>query len=150
MKINKLIKKLGHIKESLIECQKETNNQVVYDLDHQVTRIDRLIDDIDSFGVDDCDCGDGKGVLNEHCDCENENGIPNYVDDVCDDPGCNNKLNAEQIGSDEWLSGIVSSQKAYAAELQPLKGSLSRYNSRLLSLAHQQGYQGGFDRGTWT
>ena len=56
----------------------------------------------------------------------------------------------EQVGSDEWLRGIVNSQKAYAAELQPLKGSLSRYNSRLLSLAHQQGYQGGFDRGTWT
>jgi len=57
---------------------------------------------------------------------------------------------AEQIGSDSWLKSIVSSQKAYSSELQPLKGSLSRYNSRLLSLAHQQGYQGGFDRGTWT
>jgi hypothetical protein len=57
---------------------------------------------------------------------------------------------AEQIGSDSWLKSIVSSQKAYSSELQPLKGSLSRYNSRLLSLAHQHGYQGGFDRGTWT
>jgi hypothetical protein len=77
MKINELIKQLGHIKESLIECQKETNYQVVDDLDCQITRIDRLIDNVDSFGVDDCDDGE-----------------------VCDDPGCNNKLNAEQIGSD--------------------------------------------------
>lgn len=100
MKINQIIKKLGHIKESLKECTKETNNQVIYDIDHQIARLEILIDDIDSFGVDDCDCGDGNGVLNEHCDCENENGIPNYVDDRCDGELCNNKLTAEQIGSD--------------------------------------------------
>jgi len=57
---------------------------------------------------------------------------------------------AENVGSDEWLSNIVNSQKSYSADLQPLKGSLSRYNTRLLSLAHQKGYQGGFDRGTWS
>ncbi len=56
---------------------------------------------------------------------------------------------AEQVGSDAWLANIIRGQKAYASELQPLKGSLSMYNSRLLSLARQQGYQGGFDRGTW-
>ena len=57
MKINQIIKKLGHIKESLKECTKETNNQVIYDIDHQIARLEILIDDIDSFGVDDCDCG---------------------------------------------------------------------------------------------
>ena len=56
---------------------------------------------------------------------------------------------AEQVGSDAWLANIIRGQKAYSAELQPLKVSLSMYNSRLLSLARQQGYQGGFDRGTW-
>ena len=56
----------------------------------------------------------------------------------------------EQVGSDSWLNDIIRKQKAYSSDLQPLKGSMSRYNTKLLSMAKRRGYEGEFDRGTWT
>ena len=55
----------------------------------------------------------------------------------------------EKIGTSGWLNNIVRQHKAYSADLQPLKGSLSRYNSQLLAMAKDQGYTGGFDGGSW-
>tara|TARA_R110002050_G_scaffold212928_1_gene349097 strand:+ start:13094 stop:15901 length:2808 start_codon:yes stop_codon:yes gene_type:complete len=56
---------------------------------------------------------------------------------------------AETVGSNEWITNIVKNQKVYSQDLQPLKGSLSIYNTRLLAAAKREGYDGEFDMGTW-
>jgi len=57
---------------------------------------------------------------------------------------------AESVGSSEWIDNIVKNQKIYSQDLQPLKGSLSIYNTQLLAAAKREGYYGGFDMGTWS
>tara|TARA_Y100000296_G_scaffold41652_1_gene48001 strand:+ start:1721 stop:4531 length:2811 start_codon:yes stop_codon:yes gene_type:complete len=60
------------------------------------------------------------------------------------------KTGSRDVGTNQWISNIIKSQRAYGASLQPLKGNMSRYNSRLMSAAVREGYVGDFDQGTWT
>ena len=60
------------------------------------------------------------------------------------------KVNSGNIGSSQWLTGLIRAQKAYGSSLQPLKGNMSKHNGRLMSAAKKEGYVGDFDQGTWT
>ena len=64
--------------------------------------------------------------------------------------GALGKVSSGNIGSGQWLTGLIRSQKAYGASLQPLKGNMSKYNNKLMVAARKEGYTGDFDQGTWT
>lgn len=64
--------------------------------------------------------------------------------------GALGKVSSGNIGSGQWLTGLIRSQKAYGASLQPLKGNMSKYNNKLMVAAKKEGYTGDFDQGTWT
>ena len=64
--------------------------------------------------------------------------------------GALGKVSSGNIGSNQWLTGLIRSQKAYGASLQPLKGNMSKYNNKLMVAAKKEGYTGDFDQGTWT
>ena len=75
---------------------------------------------------------------------------PTKKDNIMSALGQLGKVHSGNIGSNQWLTGLIRSQKAYGSSLQPLKGNMSKHNGRLMAAAKKEGYVGDFDQGTWT
>ena len=75
---------------------------------------------------------------------------PTEKDRIIQALGALGKVSSGNVGSNQWLTGLIRSQKAYGASLQPLKGNMSKYNTKLIAAARREGYTGDFDQGTWT
>jgi len=75
--------------------------------------------------------------------------IPTKQDRVMESLAALGKTGSRDVGSSQWISNIIKSQKAYGSSLQPLKGNMSKYNNKLMAAAVRKGYVGDFDQGTW-
>jgi|TARA_Y100000296_G_scaffold21670_1_gene25676 hypothetical protein len=75
---------------------------------------------------------------------------PTEKDRIIQALGALGKVSSGNVGSNQWLTGLIRNQKTYGASLQPLKGNMSKYNDRFIAAAKREGYVGDFDQGTWT